>query len=242
MFFIRKLSMLFIISCLSLSCHLFSGESDFKHKKLVVVGEGTVLKPADQFRLTVGVITQGKTAETALFENGERMNRVIADFKNLGLDEKDYQTSQFSVRPLYSQRPKLPPPNWNPQIVGYEVENKLSIKTEKIKMAGKIIDTATAAKANSINNIHFTLKNPRDFRKEAVELATINAMDDANNLAMNAGVRLGKILLLSTGHRASVIPRAEGAFFAKSQAFTSTPVESGDVEIHASVKIIYEIN
>ena len=48
------------------------------------------------------VTTQGKTAGEALAENSRAMTRVIAALKAAGIAERDIQTSNLSVNPIYS--------------------------------------------------------------------------------------------------------------------------------------------
>ena len=209
---------------------------------LAVRGQATIRKPADELTINIGVVSRGRTAEIALKENNSKMNDLIKSLLMAGLEKGEYQTGYFNIRPIYSQRPKDAPSDWEPHIVSYEVNNSLSLQTEKIKLAGSLIDTATKSGANNINNIQFGLKNPQIYREEAIAAATKNAISDANSLSKSAGVNLVRIRTLSLeGAEAPPPSPQRGVFYAKAMA-ESVPVEAGNVEITTSVTITYEID
>jgi len=209
---------------------------------LTVRGIATISRPADELRLNIGVVTQNRTAENALNENNSKMNSIIKSLEQLGLGEGEFKTGRFNVRPLYSQRPKNAAPDWSPDIVGYEVTNSLAVKTEKIDLAGELIDNTTQSGANSVDNIRFGLKDPRKYRSEAIEAATRNALEDAKTLSNAAGVGLVRIKSLSLDDAQPIAPMPRGQLYAKSMAMESVPIEAGEVEIHASVTLQYVID
>lgn len=211
--------------------------------KLAVRGMAELDKPADQLRITVGVVTEGKDAPEVLEENAKRMSDVVKAVQHAGLDEDEYQTGQFRVMPQYSRRPRNPDVEWVPQIVGYQVTNTLDIKTKKLKLAAELIDAANKAGANSIDSIAFDLADPRKYRAEAIAEATKNAIDDANVLAGSASLRLVRIMSISldSAEPQPPSPMSRRVMMAGAAAEAVTPIEPGDVTIRASVNIVYEI-
>lgn len=218
---------------------LHSSETVEIIRSLAVRGSASLPKPADELRINIGVLSQGKTAKLALEENSSKMNQLIGALKKAGLTESEYQTGRFSIRPLYNQRPKGVDNSWTPKVVGFEVDNSLSIKTDKIDQAGSIIDHATQAGANAINSIHFQLKNPQVYRAEAIQAATKNAINDANSLSAAAGVKLKNIRSLSIDN-AQALPTQQ-PYMMKSMMADSAPIIAGDIAISVSVTLIYEI-
>ncbi|MBX7066276.1 MAG: SIMPL domain-containing protein [Parachlamydiales bacterium] len=207
--------------------------------KLTLTASASIPKPADELQLKIGVVTYAETAEAALADNNSRMNRVFDDLMRAGLDRDDYETNQFSINPTYTPTPKDPPPHWKPSINGYEVRNTLQIHTPKLDMAGTIIDLANKAGANSITDIHFGLRNSRNYWTEALSAAGANAVSDAQAIANATGVRLIRVLNISLNHTQVKSPPLN--FCAARPADFSTPIEAGDVSIEASVTLIYEI-
>ena len=78
--------------------------------KLTVRGQARLEKPADQLRLRVGVVTEAPEARAALAANSRRMNDVVKAIDKVGLKPDEYETGRFSLRPVYSRRPRQAPP------------------------------------------------------------------------------------------------------------------------------------
>ena len=210
--------------------------------RLSVRGEAVLHKPADQMRLRVAVVTEGEAAHEAVTENNRRMAAVVDAIRKAGLDKAEYQTGRFSIRPRHSRRPRQADPDWTPRIIGYDVTNSLAIRTKKIDLAGKIIEAANNAGANSIDGITFDLANRRTHRAEAIAIAAGNARSDAAILARTAELRLVRVLSIQLDDARPPSPdprmmRAEAGL-----AVASTPpIQPGDVPVRASVTIVYEI-
>lgn len=210
--------------------------------KLSLSAQATISKPADELQLSVGIVTLGDTAEKTLTENSAIIQRVIDALQKAGLSDGEYKTGRFSIHPTYTHYPKDPPENWKPSIIGYEVSNLLLIKTGKLDLAGKLIDAASKAGANSVENIHFNLRDPRIHWDEAISLATQHAISDAQVIANAAKIQLGRLLSISLDAAGNVTPRFNNVYFAKAAPETALPpIEAGDVDVSASVSISYEI-
>ncbi len=208
---------------------------------LVVKGEATVQKPADQFEVLLGVFTQGATSQEALNENNQKMNQVITNIKAVGLDESDFQTGRFRIQPVMRPLSKDAKNDKNRTISHYEVVNNIQVKTLKISLAEKILDAAVKGGANQVEKVNFSINNPQSYRDEAIMLATQYAQADAHSLATAAGVKLTRILFLSLDQWQHRPLNWTMAKMSAGGAEDGTPLESGNVEIQASVNLIYEI-
>lgn len=207
---------------------------------LTLSASATIMKPSDELQLKIGVVTLGATAEQALAENSFKMQGVVANLETISLTKGDYETSHFSINPTYTPYPKNPPENWKPSINGYEVTNTILIHTPKLDMAGKIIDMANRAGANSITDIKFGLRNSREYWTEALAAAGSNAVKDAKAIAGATGVQLGRVLSITLNHTQVSSPHLNIASLAKAIDATP-PIEPGEVSITANVTLIYEI-
>ena len=212
--------------------------------KLTVRGEAELEKPADQMRLNIGVVTENRDADEALQENNDRMNAVVKAMQRVGLGEDEYQTGRFRIRPQYSRRPRQPAPDWRPQIIGYEVNNSVTVKTQKLDLAGEIIGAANDAGANTVDITAFELSDKRRYRAEALQEATKHAAEDAATVAEAAGLKLVRILAVNVDYtpirpvEMDVAAGGRGMAAAPGSAPSITP---GDVSVTANVTIVYEI-
>ncbi len=209
---------------------------------LTVRGAAQLQKPADQLRISVGVVIESDEAPTALRENTRQMNDVIDALKKTGLTDKEYQTSRFQIQPVYTRRPRQAPVDWKPKIIGYRVSNSLNVKTKKLELAGELIQAANEAGANSIDSISFGLADPRRHRVEAIRAATANALTDARTLADAANLRLVRVLSITLDQAAAPRPTIQrmSAGMAMAEA-APPPIQPGDVTVRANVTVVYEI-
>lgn len=211
--------------------------------KLTLSSSASIKKPADELQLKIGIITLAVTAEEALEENSIKMRDVIDNLEAAGLNKDDYETNQFSIKPTYMPYPVNPPPNWRQTINGYEVTNSILIHTDKLDMAGKVIDLSNKAGANSITDVRFGLRHARDYWSEALSAAGSNAIKDAKAIAVATGVHLVRVLSISLNNTQVRSPQINLDSFAKAEAIgIAPPIEPGDVSIEANITMVYEIN
>jgi len=238
-------SAIFTIASMLISAKIIAADhAEFKPPRLSLSANAILRKPADELQLKIGVITIEDRAEAALQENSIKMQQVTESLEAIGLSRTEYETGHFSIKPTYTPWPKNPPPDWKQSINGYEVSNSILIRTDKLDMAGKLIDSANKAGANSISDIGFSLHDPRTYWKEALSAATANAIDDAQAIAAAAGVHLGRVLSLSLNSTNVTNQNINAKFLVNAMAAdggTTTPIEPGEVTITANVSIIYEI-
>ncbi|MHC4711517.1 MAG: SIMPL domain-containing protein [Planctomycetota bacterium] len=186
----------------------------------------------------MGVVTEDPEPTEALNRNSRQMQNVTAALEKAGLDRPEYETGRFSVQPVFERRPRNAGADWRARIIGYQVTNSLAVRTKKLELAGKLIEAANDAGANSIDSISFDLANPRTHRGEA----TTNARSDAGILARSAELKLVRIISISldeAGWRPPVAAMRAGV--AMAEAKIAPPIAPGKVTVRASVTIVYEV-
>jgi uncharacterized protein YggE len=210
--------------------------------QLTVRGEASIFKPADQVEMSLSVVTQDPDSKKAVQANNEKMQRVTDQLRDLGLDNNDFQTGRFTIQPVYNYS-NLKDKRETPLITHYDVSNNIQIKTSKLNLIEKIIGTIVQAGANQFNQINFNLNNPQAYREEVIQLATQNALEDANSVAKAAHVRITRILSLDLdpNQQNYPVPRMLMATKMGSENSYEAPIEVGQVEIKASVHVVFEI-
>ena len=224
-------------------------QADEQPAVLSTTGRATLEVPADQMRITLGVEAEAKTVDEAHATATETMNDVVKAMDKLGLEQTaEYTIERYEVDTQWSQRPRNPEPNWRRTIVGYTVRTQMQIKTGKLDLAGQIISKGVDAGANDIGNIVFDLADPRNSREKAIRAATLNALNNANVMARNAGVKLESIQSLSLDG-SNYQPRQfkAAADYGRSgmmalESAAPAPIVSGDVTVQASVQLTWRIS
>ena len=208
---------------------------------LTLTAEGKTARTPDLAVFNAGVTSQGRTAGEALSANSAAMNRVVTTLRNAGIADKDIQTSQISLNPLYGQ-PVMRPDgqvSQEPRIIGYQATNTVSIRSRDIKNFGKVLDALVASGANQVSGPSFQLADPSTANDEARVSAIKAARARAELYARAAGLRVLRIVSISeSGGYAPPQPMYSRAMKAESD---STPISAGEVEAAVSVTMQFEL-
>src|SRR5258708_7577892 len=115
------------------------------------VGSASIFFNPNQAQFTVGVVTQGTTAQDAAQQNATLSTTVQNALKAALGTNGTVQTSSYFVGPRYSN---VSPPT----IIGYTASNTVLVTTYNLSIIGILIDTATKAGANNIGGVSFGLQ------------------------------------------------------------------------------------
>ena len=233
--------------CLALVISGFStillADDATKVSSLHVRGEAVLMVEPDQVAISIGVVSEAKKAKIALKENSQKMREAIKLLASLGFAEDDYQTQNFSIRPQWSSRTNNSS-QYKREIIAYTVNNTLRLTTTRLEEIGEIIAAVTSAGVNQVQSIHFDLKNPRQYREQAIQAASENAKTDAKALAKANGVRLVKVHSIHLDNASASIAQVPKAVMMESRAMADSapPIQAGDISVRASVSVTYEID
>lgn len=178
---------LFLIKALDLSYPL-TITTTTKSTELAVVGEGKVEATPDTVYIDVGItINNQSTTEAAQKRIDEVNNAILAAMEKLGIAKADIKTTNYSVYPNYKYE------NNENRINGYNGNASISIKVSDVKLATQVTTEATKAGANQINGSRFVIDKPEKYREQARNEAIDNARQQAETLAKQLGIKLGKV-------------------------------------------------
>ncbi len=206
-----------------------------------VKGEGAIYAVPDIAEISFTVLTEGKDTETALDENNRRMDSVINYLKKEGVDEKDIQTSGFSVYPMQSRREDPVTRETKLEIYGYQVRNTVEVELKDLEKADVVIDGATRAGANEVNRLQFLVSDEELHRTEARRKAVEEARKKGEEIASALGVSLGRVIEFSEDTAYFPYARMEMSAMDSAMSVDKTPIEPGENEIKVSVTVKYEI-
>ena len=211
---------------------------------ITISDSGEIYAKPDLALTTFSVIIEAKTIAEAMSENTKKMNAVINSVKSQGVEDKDIKTTSFNIYPRYEYQKVeteiYPYPPGKRVLVGYEITQSLEVKIREMTKIGDIIDGATAAGANQVGDLQFTIDKQDELKKQARDQAIEKAKTKAKELASKLGIKLVRIVNFS---ESSVIPIPSPYFMEKLVgAGTETPqIETGENKISVTVTITYEI-
>jgi uncharacterized protein YggE len=203
-------------------------------RQVTVVGHGEVKGTPDTATVQIGVETEAGTSQEALAQNNTQAQAIIQKLKDLGVADKDIQTSSLNIFPNYG--------NDGRQVSGYRVSNIVSVKIRDLDKAGALLDQVVQAGANSLYGVSFSVENPDSLLEQARKAALDSARAHAAQLAGAAGASVGQVLVINENLGAqSPIPlpmaRAEAA-----QADSSVPVQPGEQSFTVDVQVTFALN
>ena len=223
----------------------YIGQEIETKNKITVSDTGEIYAKPDLALISFSVKTEAKTVAKAMSENTERMNGIIDFVKGEGVEEKDLKTTSFNIYPRYEWREELgipPYPEGKRVLVGYEVTQSLQVKIRDMEKIGEIIEGATAAGANQVGALQFTIDKQDELKAEARKQAIDKAKAKAKELASQLGVNLVRITNFS---ESSALPRYYGLEFeqmAGKSGAEAPQIETGENKITVTVTITYEID
>lgn len=215
-----------------------SDSSSDRPTRVVVTGDSIVRAEPDTAMLSIAVVTQNKTALEAQRENANRTDAVVRAVKAATGAGAEVKTGGYQIQPQRVYKENQPP-----TITGYEVRNSVTVTMEDLTRVGQVIDAATQAGANNIDNVSFTLRKDQEARERALQEATREAVSKARSVAQSLGGSFLRVVQVrENGPRPRPIYNAEyGALRSAGAEARPTPIEVGTLEITSHVQLIAEI-
>ncbi|MGQ9500832.1 MAG: SIMPL domain-containing protein [Anaerolineae bacterium] len=224
----------FIVGIRSFSPSVVLAQDENKIGTVTVVGEGKVKIKPDMAQATIGVEVVRPTVKEASAEVSQVMNNVLSVLRQLGIEDRDIQTSGFSV---WQERPYNPDGTQGAPV--YHVTNQLNVTIRNLENLGAVLDSAMNAGANNIYGVTFSLSDPTQAEAEARRKAIENARAKAEDLARLTNLQLGEVLSVSEviggiggGYYPGAVQKAEGMG-------GGGPIMPGELEVTMQLQVTY---
>lgn len=221
--------------------HAQSTTATITHPRTItVVGEGKVKIKPDIARAQIGVEVMKSSVKEASDANKTTLDAVLAALKAQGIEDKDIQTSGFSIfAERYGPEGPLPENQTN-----YRVSNNVSVVIRDLDKVGAVLDAAIEAGANNIYGIEFGLDNTDTVEAEARKNAVADARAKAEELAELTGVTVGDVVSVS-----EVIGNGGGYYNASNfnqldramGGGGGTPITPGELDLTLQLQVVYTI-
>jgi uncharacterized protein YggE len=224
-------------------------------KTITVNGVGTVETSPDEALLTLGVNNQAATADQAAKDNANTMSQVLSAILGLSplnpvITKEDITTTDYSLTPVYTQPDKCftsdsaQPVTCSmvtPQLVGYAVRNQIQVTVKDMTSIGRVLDVATGAGVNDVGGVTFTFTRSTytNLQKQALQNAIQDASSQAQTMADGLGVHITGIVSITPAY---VYQPYVNAKLNTAAGGTSTPIQTGTLQVTVNVQVVYEIS
>lgn len=214
-------------------------------RTISVPGDADIKVAPDQVLLTLSVVTVEKSVSKSKAVNDERVAKTLAVLKKAGIAEKDLQTDQISIEPVYdngSSYGKAKDPD------GYQTSKSITVLLREVSKFEGLLAAVLEAGTNRVQGITFQTSELRKHRDAARSLALKAAKEKAEAMAKEYGMKVGKARLIAESSsgwsgpmalRGNVMQNAmqsAGGAFEGSESFAA-----GQIAIHASVTVTFDL-
>jgi uncharacterized protein len=212
-------------------------------RTVTVIGEGTVSVKPDVATATVGVEVVAATVKDATSQASSNMDKVMAALKAAGVQDKDIQTSNYSITFERSSEPKPATSNNEGTVSAglYRVSNMVTVKIRDLTKVGQIMDDVVNAGANTIWGVNFTVDDATKARSDARAKAVDDAATRAAELARLSNVTLGDVLEVSEVVGAMPIYGAKVNSAVGMGGGGAGPISPGETQISMQLQVTYAI-
>lgn len=168
---------------LSIAQRTVSGE-------LSVVGVGRVDATPDTASVNLGIVSNNAASiKEAQEEINTINNAIVSGLTSIGISEEDIKTSNYSITPNYDYSER-----GQGEITGYNGNATVTVKVDDISKLPEIIQAGTEGGANEVMGTNYSIEEPEKYQREARDLAIENAKAEAQRLASQLGIKLGRIV------------------------------------------------
>lgn len=202
-----------------------------------IEGEGKISAQPTLAQISFGLLSEGTDVAKIQAENSTKMNQMIASVKTLGIDDKDIQTSQYSINPQYDYT------NGTTKLKGYQISQNVSLKLRDLSKIGDVLTRVGQLGGNQVNGPTFTIDDPTALNQEARLKALEDARKKAEALSSVLGVRVGRVVTFteSVGGMNPPTPMMYRADVANEAFGGAAPtIQSGSLDVVSRVSVTFE--
>jgi uncharacterized protein YggE len=214
-----------------------AAESMFRATTLNLAAYGETRIAPDMATISLGVMTEGRTAAAAMQANATRMAQVVEALRRGGIAAKDIQTSGLNLNPQYVYEQNVPP-----KLSGYQASNQVTITVHDLARLGQVVDATVGAGANQVNGISFGLDDPTAAENAAREAAVKALSAKAELYARATGHRISRLVTLSEGAASYPVPPPMPMMaMQRMEKAADTSVSPGELKVRVDVTGLYEL-
>lgn len=216
------------------------GVSDIT-RTISVNGTGVVKLDPDTASISLGVVSNNESLETAQQEVAEALTAVSESLADAGIAAEDITTNSYSVYPVAEY-------DRDGNYVGverYEVSSGLTVVVRDIESVGTVLDGAVKAGANNVWGISFYVDDPSSAASQARQAAVEDARTKADELATAGGMVVVNVISITETYAPDATARQydmpASAEMASDTARLAIPVSPGQSEVRVEVNVVFEM-
>ena len=196
-----------------------------------IMGRASLTTMPNTVTIFFSVETEQPKASDAVRSNAEKTEKILNVLRKISDKDTRIKTSGYGLFPVYEKEGTT-------RTGFYRVRNSVIVESKDLDKVGAFVDQAAEAGVSRIANLTFGTDRSEELIKEAATQALKNAMRDAETLAKVAGVSLKRIAKITYDPRENHPVRA----MLEAAAPVTTPIMVGEIQVQASVHLVFELN
>lgn len=211
---------------------------------ITVISSEEVSVVPDMAEVVYSVKTQAAEAAQCRQKNAEDVTQVTELLKNLGVEEKSIQTSDYYMNPVYDYSGN------RQRLAGYEAVTTLTISDLPIESLNEILSGSVQNGVNTVQSVTYKASRYDESYEKALERAVASAYKKAQVLASASGASVGKVTgieEISGYSKARYTDYARSGMansyaYAKQEALEDTAdFMAGEIQVEARIVVEYEL-
>jgi hypothetical protein len=143
----------------------------------------------------------------------------------------------MTVRPITGSPPRPPPT----RIVGYEVNDSMSITDRDVNKVGELLDATVKTGVNKIEHLSFRVSDPKPILRDLRKQAPIDARTKAAEVAQECGMGLGSPVSIEVDNTRSSSSDARYNIVERPRDMTNVPTAAGTERLRVTAGVIFEL-
>mgnify|MGYP001285314269 CR=1 FL=1 len=143
----------------------------------------------DRAELSFGVETRDEDLEVARKANDERITKLQAAIRKLGVSSEHVKTGYMSITPQYKSASKF---SSGVRLDGFRMYKEVLVTLDDPELANELVAMGIEAGATHVNNLTFRSSEDRKHRDHARAMALQAAREKAEMMAKELGQSIGR--------------------------------------------------
>lgn len=201
-------------------------------RSVTVTGSGNASVAPDVVRLDLRVGHEAPDVSGALSGAAAQVAIVGTVLREHAISERDIRTVDTNVHQRFDNTGKP---------IGFTAEQRLGVTVRDLDVVGAVLESAASGVGNAllVDGVRLDVADRSDGLRRARDAAFADALGKAAQYAALSGCELGPVLdVVESG--AMPVPMPAMAMAMRDSA-AGMPVEGGDLELHASVTVRWEL-
>ena len=185
-----------LIACVLLASAPYgavAAEESTNPRLATVSGQGEIRVEPDQARLTLGVEAREPTLDAARAQVNRSVEALLKLTRELGVPDRQVNSTRLNVQPEYAWLEKTR----TRKLIAYVVSRSVAVDLRELDKLGALLERGLALGANQVGEPVLDHSRRVELQREALALATKDALRNAEAMAGALGAAVGPVRSLN---------------------------------------------